>query len=94
MSRNFKKKSLQLIYLAWGRFQENGAKISKIFNIKIIIGENGDVWPIFIFLIIMVTNVCAHYVEKIKKFTVDFISLEDVFGKMVLKIENILTLRS
>ena len=31
------------------RFRENGAKNSNFFKIKIIIAENWDVWPIFIF---------------------------------------------
>ena len=34
------KKSLPSIYLARGRFRENIAKNSKIFNIKIKIAEN------------------------------------------------------
>ena len=33
-------KSLRSIYLARGRFRENGAKNSTIFNINIIIAEN------------------------------------------------------
>ena len=32
-----------------GAFRENGAKIAKNFNMKIIIAENWNVWPIFIF---------------------------------------------
>ena len=34
------RKSLPSIYLARGRFPENGAKNIKIFNIKVIIAEN------------------------------------------------------
>ena len=34
------KKSLPSIYLARGRFRENGAKNSRIFKINIIIAEN------------------------------------------------------
>ena len=33
-------KSLPSIYLARGRFRENGAKNTKIFNIKVMIAEN------------------------------------------------------
>ena len=39
MSRKLEKK-IPPIYLARGRFRENGAKNSKNFNIKIIIAEN------------------------------------------------------
>ena len=37
----------------------------------------------------MVTRMCAHNVEKIRKVYLRFISLEGAFGKMVLKIKII-----
>ena len=45
----------------------------------------------FYFFIIMVTRMCAHHVEKIRKVYRRFISLEDAFGKMVLKLATFLT---
>ena len=42
----------------------------------------------------MVIRVCAHMSRKLKKLTVDFMSLESAFGKVVLKIAKLFTLRS
>ena len=71
-------------------------KIAIFFNIKIIImiAENFEVWPIFIFFIIMVTRVCAYHVEKIRKVYRRFISLEGAFHKMMQRRSKFLTFRS
>ena len=65
------KKNLPSIYLARGRCPENGAKNKRIFNINIIIAENWDVWPIFIFSLLWSPGCVLSMSRKLEKFTVD-----------------------
>ena len=65
------KKSLPSIYLARGRFAENGTKNTKIFNIKDKIAENWHVWPIFIFSLLWLPGCVLQMSRKLEKFTVD-----------------------
>ena len=60
------QKSLPSIYLARGRFPENGAKNSSRKTERCL--------TYFYFFIIMVTRMCALYVEKIRKVYRRFIS--------------------
>ena len=53
--------------------------------------QKTEMFDLFLFFIIMVTRMCAHHVEKIRKVYRRFISLEGAFRKMVQKIAEFLT---
>ena len=60
-------------------------KIAKLLTFRSY-KRKTELFDLFLFFfIIMVTRLCAHHVEKIRKVYRRIISLEDAHGKMVLK---------